>query len=102
MISPCLVTQLARTAEAGRERQVVDRHLDALAALPCPVTLITDLDYRVFNRHGVVRDSADLLHGRTVPHSGLRWKWEVAPFKEESRHSRRVHSVAAWSDWRMA
>lgn len=102
VISASLVSQLARAAPAGEERQVVDSHLDTLAALRCPVTLITDLDYRVFNRHGVVLDSADLLHGRPVPRTGLRWKWEVAPFGEESRVTRRVHSMAAWPDWRQA
>lgn len=102
VISVSLVSQLARAAADGSERRVVDSHLDKLAALPCPVTLVTDLDYRVFNRHGVVLDSADLLHGRPVPRSGLRWKWEVAPFGEESRTTRRVHSVAAWPDWRQA
>lgn len=102
VISVCLVSQLARAAPEGRERFVVDSHLDGLAALSCPVTLITDLDYRVFNRHGVVHDSADLLFGRAVPRSGLRWKWEVAPFGEEARNMRRVHSVAAWPDWREA
>lgn len=102
VISVSLVSQLARAAATGGERAEVDSHLDALARLSCPVTLITDLDYRVFNRHGVVLDSADLLHGRPVPRSGLRWKWEVAPFGEESRTTRRVHSVAAWPDWRQA
>lgn len=101
VISLNLVSQLARAAP-GEERRVVDGHLDKLAALPCPATLVTDLDYRVFNRHGVVLDSADLLHGRPVPRTGLRWKWEVAPFGEESRTTRRVHSVAAWPDWRHA
>jgi hypothetical protein len=101
VISLSLVSQLARAAP-GAERQVVDGHLDSLAALPCPATLVTDLDYRVFNRHGVMLDSADLLHGRPVPRSGLRWKWEVAPFGEEGRHTRRVHSMAAWPDWRHA
>lgn len=102
VISVSLVSQLARAAAEARARHVVDSHLDTLARLDCPVTLITDLDYRVFNRHGVVRDSADLLHGRRVPRTGLRWKWEVAPFGEESRTTRRVHSVAAWPDWRQA
>lgn len=102
VISAGLVSQLARAAQPETARLVVDRHLDALAALPCPVTLITDLEYRVFNRHGVLLDSADLLHGRQVPRSGLRWKWEVAPFGEEARNTRRVHSVAAWADWREA
>jgi hypothetical protein len=102
VISSCLVSQLARAAAEGTERAIVDAHLDGLAALPCPVTLVTDLDYRVFNRHGVVRDSADLLFGREVPRSGIRWKWEVAPFGEEERDSRRVHYVAAWADWRRA
>lgn len=101
VISLSLVSQLARAAP-GAERQVVDGHLDRLAALRCPATLVTDLDYRVFNRHGVMLDNADLLHGRPVPRSGLRWKWEVAPFGEEGRHTRRVHSMAAWPDWRHA
>ena len=101
VISLSLVSQLARGAP-GAERRVVDGHLDKLAALPCPATLVTDLDYRVFNRHGVMLDTADLLHGRPVPRSGLRWKWEVAPFGEEDRHTRRVHSMAAWPDWRQA
>lgn len=101
VVSLSLVSQLARRAP-GTERRVVDAHLDKLAGLHCPATLVTDLDYRVFNRHGVMLDTADLLHGRPVPRSGLRWKWEVAPFGEEGRHTRRVHSVAAWPDWRQA
>jgi hypothetical protein len=102
IISDNLLGEMAATAPSGQGRAIVDSHLDALAAAPCPVTLITDLDYRVLNRHGVILDSADLLHGRQMPHSGLRWKWEVAPFREEARHTRRVHYVAAWPDWRMA
>ena len=102
VISANLLSDMAASARPDRARLVIDRHLDALRRLPCPVTLITDLDYRVFNRHGVIRDSADLLHGHPMPRSGLRWKWEAAPFREETRHTRRVHYVAAWPDWRMA
>lgn len=102
VISANLASAMAAGAEPAAARAIVDHHLDALLELPCPATLITDLDYRVFNRHGIIRDSADLLHGRPMPRSGLRWKWEVAPFGEETRHTRRVHSIAAWPDWRMA
>jgi len=102
VISANLLGDMAADAAPGEARLVVDCHLAALASLPCQVTLVTDLDYRVFNRHGVILDSADLLHGRPMPRSGLRWKWEVAPFGEESRHTRRVHYVAAWPDWRQA
>ena len=102
VISANLVADMAAAAPPDQARLVVDRHLAALSALPCPATLITDLDYRVFNRHGVIRDSADLLHGHPMPRSGLRWKWEVAPFGEETRNTRRVHYMAAWPDWRMA
>lgn len=102
VISANLVGDMAAAAPPDLARRIVDCHLDTLAALPCPVTLITDLDFRVFNRHGVILDSADLLHGRPMPRSGLRWKWEAIPFNEEARHTRRVHYVAAWPDWRMA
>lgn len=102
VISANVASSMAADAAPGEARAIVDRHLDGLARLPCPVTLITDLDYRVFNRHGIIRDSGDMLHGRTMPRSGLRWKWEVAPFREEARHTRRVHYVAAWPEWRLA
>jgi len=102
VISANVLTSLAQAARPGNQRRVIDRHLDALAALGVPVTLITDLDYRVFNRHGVMLESADLLHGRSMPRTGLRWKWEMAPFGEDARNTRRVHYVAAWSDWRLA
>jgi hypothetical protein len=102
VISANLLGALAAAATDGIAGRAVDGHLDRLAALACPATLIADLDYRVVNRHGVVRESGDLLHGRAVPRTGLRWKWEVAPFGAEHRHLRRVHSVAAWHDWRQA
>ncbi len=101
VISANVASKLAAAAP-GTARRLIDDHLGTLATLPCPATLITDLDYRVFNRHGVILDSADLLYGHPMPRSGLRWKWEVAPFREQTRHARRVHYVAAWPDWRMA
>ena len=65
---PCLVSRLAqhgaRRAGSARGRSAISTRW---RRLPCPVTLITDLDYRVFNRHGVMLDHADLLFGRTVP-----------------------------------
>lgn len=100
VISTNLLGALADAAADGMARRAVDSHLDRLAGLHCPATLIVDLDYRVVNRHGVVRESGDMLHGREVPRTGLRWKWEVAPFGADHRHLRRVHSVAAWADWR--
>lgn len=102
VISANLVSDLARHRTPEDARRIVASHLETLKRLDCPATLITDLDYRVFNRHGVVLDSADLLHGYPVPRSGLRWKWEAAPFGEEHPHTRRVHTIAAWADWRYA
>ena len=102
VISANLLGALAEAAGDAGARRAVDGHLDRLAGLACPATLIADLDFRVVNRHGVVRESGDLLQGREVPRTGLRWKWEVAPFGAEHRHLRRVHSVAAWPDWRHA
>jgi hypothetical protein len=102
VISSSLLADLVEEAPRNRRREVVDSHLDALAALACPATLITEIDYRVLNRHGVMRDSADLMQGRVMPRSGLRWKWEVAPLGTDGRHTRRVNYVAAWADWREA
>ena len=102
VISSNLLGEMAAAEPLGQSRMTIERHLSALAALPCPATLITDVDYRLFNRHGVVLDSADLMRGHPLPRSGLRWKWEAAPFGEEHRHTRRVHTISAWADWRVA
>jgi hypothetical protein len=102
VISVNLVSQLARAAPAGREREVVDAHLDGLAALTCRTTLVTDVDYRITDNAGSVLENADLLYGRATPRPDLTWKWEVAPFGEESPDRRRVHAVSAWLDWRKA
>lgn len=101
VISVNLASQLARGGPEGHERAAIDAHLDALGALPCRVTLVTDVDYRITDNTGTVVDEADLLHGRTPPKPDLTWKWEVAPFGEEKSDTRRVHQVDAWLDWRV-
>jgi hypothetical protein len=100
VISVNLLSQLAFGAPEGREREVVDAHLDGLAALRCWATLITDHRYDVFDRSGHVVESFDLLYGRPMPPPAESWHWEVAPFGEESRDTRRVHDVALYPDWR--
>jgi hypothetical protein len=100
VISVNLLSQLGHGAPDGEERAVIDAHLAALAELPCRTTLITDFGYRLHDRQETVKESADLLHGRIMPAFDQDWTWEVAPFGEESAETRRVHSVAAWLDWR--
>lgn len=68
----------------------------------CPATLIADTGYRLLDRAGAERGRFDLLFGRAMPPGDACWDWEVAPFGEEARHTRRVHSVMAWHDWRKA
>jgi hypothetical protein len=102
VISINLLSQLGRTAPEGEEQRVIASHLSALAALPCRATLFTDIDYRVVDRSGKVIEETDLLYGYTMPTADLGWKWEVAPFGEESPETRRVHRVCAWLDWRRA
>jgi hypothetical protein len=100
VISANLLSQLARTAANGNEGRVIEDHLSTLARLSCPATLITDVEYRIVDRTGMLREEADLMYGRQMPKADLSWKWEVAPFGEESRQTRRVHQVCAWLDWR--
>jgi hypothetical protein len=99
VISVNLLSQLAHGAPDGKERLVVDAHLAELAALPCPITLITDLTYERHDRAGRRLEQFDLLYGRQMPEPRSSWSWEVAPFGEESPSTRRTHSVAAYPDW---
>lgn len=99
VISVNLLSQLGRGAPEGAEREAIDAHLDGLSALQMPVTLVTDVDYRVFDRHGTLLEEQDLVHGRQLPAPESRWLWEVAPFGEEAADTRRIHTVHAYPDW---
>jgi hypothetical protein len=101
VISVNLVSQLAYGAPEGLERGTIDAHLDALARLPCPVTLVTDTSYEVIDAAGRIIEDFDLLYGRPLPESADQWHWEVSPLGEESRSTRRVHKVAFYADWRL-
>lgn len=102
VISVNLLSQIARAAPDGAERAAIDAHLDGLVALDVPVTLITDVDYRVFDSAGALLEDVDLMHGRLLPLPDSRWLWEVAPFGEEARDNRRIHTVHAYADWQAA
>ena len=102
VVSLNLLSQLAHGAPEGREGEVIDAHLRGLAALPCPALLVSDFCYRVYDAKDAQLEHFDLLYGRAMPRFDQRWTWEVAPMGEEGRDRRRVHSVAAWRDWREA
>jgi hypothetical protein len=99
VISVNVLSQIARAAPDGEERATIDAHLDDLSSLGVPVTLITDVDYRVFDRAGTLLEEMDLMHGRELPFPETRWLWEVAPFGEEAADTRRIHTVHAYADW---
>lgn len=100
VISANLLADLARQSPKESAASVIASHLDALVDAGCPVTLVTDVDHRVFDKAGQVIEEVDLLHGAKMPKPDLGWKWEYAPFGEESEDKRRVHQVGAWLDWR--
>jgi hypothetical protein len=102
VVSVNLLSQIARAAPDGDERATIDAHLAGLSALDVPVTLITDIDYRIFHRDGTLLEEADLMHGRPMPPPESRWLWEVAPLGEEAADTRRIHTVFAWPDWHAA
>lgn len=99
VISVNLLSQIGRTAPEGTERETIRRHLAALSALKMPVTLVTDVDYRVFDREGKLLEDVDMMHGHVLPPPENRWLWEVAPLGEEAPDTRRVHTVHAYPDW---
>ncbi len=99
VISLNLLSQIGRAAPEGEERTVIDTHLDGLSALGMKVTLVTDIDYRVFDRDGTLIEDVDLMHGRLLPPPESRWLWEVAPLGEEHPDRRRIHAVVAYPDW---
>lgn len=80
-------------------RTIVARHLDALAALPARVCLVTDLDETEEDRAGRVVERLDLLYGLDPGTADETWTWELAPFGEAARDRRLLHHVSAFRDW---
>lgn len=99
VISVNLLSQIGEFAADGEERRTIDTHLDSLSALQVPVTLVTDVDYRVFDRAGTLIEDVDLMRGHVLPPPESRWLWEVAPLGEEAPDTRRIHTVFAYPDW---
>lgn len=99
VISLNLVSQLGFGAPEGREREVIDAHLDGLTTLGVPVSLATDFSYRTLNKAGGTEKYFDLLYARPMPEPASRWEWEVAPFGEEGTATRRVHDVGFYPHW---
>jgi hypothetical protein len=80
--------------------RIVRAHLGALAALGCRICLVTDTAQREEDRGGRMLDHSDLLHGVSAGTPDQEWDWVLAPFGEAARHSRLVHRVHGFGDWR--
>ena len=70
--------------EAGQPGQQVYDHLELLAALPGRVCLLTE-SQRVICDGDQVLQEIDPLFGATIPASGLKWTWDIAPRPEITR-----------------
>lgn len=79
---------------------LIQAHLDALAALPCAVVLITDTEQRWIDPAGVPVEATDTLYGARLP-SGAgpwtreEWTWSIAPRGEAHRRWRDERRVVA-------
>ncbi|MBB5087585.1 hypothetical protein HNR56_002284 [Roseospira marina] len=81
--------------EAFRRALVAD-HLRALAAVPCPVCLVTDTERQEMTGDRPTA-AEDLLHGVEPEVDGPAWWWRIAPRPEESwRHDVRHRVVGGW------
>ncbi|MBP2463552.1 MULTISPECIES: hypothetical protein [unclassified Rhizobium] len=90
--------QLEETRHAEPDAIVanlVNAHLDGIAALPCRQILLTDTAYRIVDRQGEVLETTDLLAGVTPPQAVRAWTWPVAPYGELGRAYQAVHDVIA-------
>ncbi len=69
-------------------RHIVDNHLEFLIALPGRVCLLTETERVIFGGPGGndVIEEIDPLFGVTIPSSGRKWIWDIAPRPEINRH----------------
>lgn len=81
-------------------RTLIQGHLRWLQAWRAPICLISEVEDRHFDRHGVLADSSDyrdLLQGFTAGAACVgRWPWQIHPPGElaDGRHESRI--VEAW------
>jgi hypothetical protein len=92
---------LAQERRAELAAELVRQHLDGLAALPCPVCLVTDVTERGL-RQGVLDYEVDLLFGVEPGLTGETWTWDLAPDGEAVRGLDVERVVLGVSDVRAA
>lgn len=87
---------LDETALAPFQAALVEDHLRALQAAPCPVCLITDTERQEMTADRPTA-AQDLLHGIDVDVEGTAWWWRLSPRPEESwLHDVRHRVVGGW------
>jgi hypothetical protein len=99
VISANLMSQIgvaaARVSPGTGVPQLLEAHVEGLAALGVPACLLTDIAYEVTDKAGTVIEAEDLMHGISLPAHEAEWFWEVAPFGELDPDLRAVHRVVA-------
>ena len=91
-----------RAVPEGLGSRIVTAHLAGLARIPARTCLVADVAQVEEDRGGTIVERIDLLHGVRLAAPDRRWDWELAPFGEAERHTRLVHRVQAYRDWRPA
>lgn len=100
VISANCLSQLPLVADdEDLARHIVRWHLEDLKAFSCPVCLLTDVFYQVFNQNDETLEKHDLMYGMSLPKPDQEWDWAVAPHGESSKGASHVHRVYGYSNY---
>jgi len=79
------------------EEGIMRDHYGMLRTLKCPVCLITDYEWNVFDRAGSVVETVTTVRGVTLPKADREWIWDIVPPGEVSKDRSVSRKVAAFS-----
>lgn len=81
---------------------IIAGHLEDLAAFPCPVCLLTDVEMIERDQTGATTDTLDLMRGVALPAPDATWEWLVAPRGEIDHTHSYHHRVFAYENLRQS
>ena len=77
-------------------RRIIESHVSWLKSLPCPICLISDHEFLLKDKNGIIREKGSTLYGVSLPEPDESWTWSIAPIGEERKGLSKELHVGAW------
>lgn len=81
-------------------RQIIESHISFLNSLKASVCLISDYNFALSDKKGVIAEQGSTIYNVQVPEPEKKWTWKISPYGEGEKGFSKNLDVGAWSQIR--